>query len=125
MDGEDFVTYEQAKILQKYKFVEECRDCYVETVKGDTFREEKTYTNHIPHDGCVACPTLSQAAKWLREKYELHILLDMTRKGTWYYNLNNLKYHCSIFYDDGFVSYESALSAGLEMGLKFIKNVIK
>lgn len=123
MNKEEFVTYEQAEALKAAGFDYDTRDCYLETYRGKGyFRKDKPYNNFLK-DGHCACPTLSQVAKWLREKKALHIVIVCSDIDKWGYvahlygNLNRIAYS-----DYVFPNYEAALSDGINKCLDFLNN---
>jgi hypothetical protein len=73
MDKE-FVPYEQALALKELGFDEPCFATYDEDKDfelQDFFQTYETFPSHI-----VSSPTFSQAFRWFREKFNLHILID-------------------------------------------------
>lgn len=85
----DFVSYEQALELKELGFNEPCLGKFVLLVKGDTVPhfqynnrrneaesiDEGMWYNHngLNLDYVCSAPTLSQAFRFFREKYNLHV----------------------------------------------------
>lgn len=139
MDSLDFVPYETAKKLKAAGFDEPCDHYYtsnkaMRVVKGNALAPETTnnrFLEEISDECCTAVP-LWQAQKWLREKKEINVLIgdcacgyyweaskagDEQTRGTMliYYDGNG-EDECSGMW----LSYEAALSAGIDAALELI-----
>ena len=72
-------------------------------------------------DKCDYIPRLSlyEAQKWLREEKDFVVLVDhiMTEDGDWCYNITHLGRSAKVF-----KSYEEALSKGIEVAVKILKD---
>ncbi len=141
MNTEDFVTYEQAVKLKECGFDWDCQTYYTNDYMNDDpedlSREVKfnygfSYNQNIIA-GCFSAPTMAQAAKWLRDKYNLHVQIESVIGKRWTYTLVDTAPQSDIggeYYDripdrDGyqvFDTYESALSAGIDAALNIISN---
>lgn len=136
---EDYVSYELAKKLKACGFYEPCDHYYcafdnetdVWFWSKDPAQSQNGFTN--PDDKVIAdAPTLAHAQKWLREVKEVNVLVfdcacgygwniskagDEQKRGT-----------MMLAYDEQgedensgmWLSYESALAAGIEAALKLI-----
>lgn len=117
---EDFVTFEIAKKLKNLGFEEStyhyyniddiryCRDDYPSNHNGDPLREFE-----------ISAPTISQALKWLRDKFFLHISQKpyACKDGLmWMYEIRkfNKRIVLVIANKTGFVEEEEASLAGIE-----------
>lgn len=134
---EDYVTFEQAKALKELGFDWEVYQYYLTNAIGDLilwFPEEGSSDFNHFDDGWFSAPTLYQAAKWLREKHNIIILVDTYFKNYMEGDYNKAEFEYVIVYmnfnaarkgssKDGklFESYEKALSAGIEYALESIK----
>jgi len=117
MNIEDFVSYEQATKLKDCGFDWETEYYYEFEEPTDTDAVFKRTSscwpfNHNAFEESYSAPTLSQAAKWLREKLGWHISVNPEYDKTWYYHI------CPVGGaneegGDGFKTYEEALSAGI------------
>lgn len=122
--NEDYCSYEIAKALKTCGFNELTNSFYDEASVQGEFEIVPTYAkfNEVcktPGCECVAAPTLSQAQKWLRSKgIEVYVLLTS----------DNTEYEWSIYdrhvhdnincnRDNGYKTYEKALSAGISAAL--------
>lgn len=134
---EDFVTYEQARILKDLGFDWECTHYYDD---GDAeIKEQSIYVgptagesvsiSDVIDGGFNKCngnamdaPTLSQAAKWLREVKEICVTSSINiHKGKYKFNWSITLFKEgrgiwdeSVIYD----TYEDALSAGIDRALE-------
>lgn len=71
---EDYVSVEIAKLLEEKGFIGEVRKYYL--INEDGFAElfDKKDEFPSPEDVWIPTPTLNVACKWIREKYNIHIL---------------------------------------------------
>jgi len=76
--------------------------------------------NEIEPKGMFSAPTQSLLQKWLREKYNIVVLISR-----WINGHHKLYYHPIIdgvtFKSPGYITYEEALETGLRQALKLIK----
>lgn len=125
MEDKDFVPFETAKKLKAAGFDWTCQNFHIEKIP-ETEREE------WDEDECqyatvydivkTPIPTLWQAQKWLRKVKRLHILVDFSYVGTWFYKVFPIVGCCinkSLF---SYTTYEEALSAGIDAALELITN---
>lgn len=130
MNNEDYVSYELSKVLKACGFNEPTNSFYDEaSVRQGEFEIVPTYAKfnevcRTPGCECVSAPTLAHAQKWLREKWDWHIIVEpqiwdgLTYEfKLWHrfrgYENTNRGFH--------FSSYECALSAGISASLELIK----
>lgn len=122
---EEFITFEQAKALKECKFDWECNHYYFHSADGSIYRnmqltgEYRNYNNLSK--AYSSAPTQAMAQKWLRDVHDLHICVDATiGEEEWQFILRRI--HDSIESSGyGFDSYESALSAGIDVALVLMK----
>ena len=71
---EDYVSSGIAKLLNQKGFEGEVIKYYL--IHEDGFVElfDKIYEFSLPEDAWIPAPTLNVACKWIREKYNIHIL---------------------------------------------------
>lgn len=136
MKTTDFCPYELSKKLKEYGFDEPCSGKYVDCPKDPTlFRRMGYQAWNLEKDEVIA-PSLYEAQKWLREEKGIDVLVwncacgygweiskaDPQSRGT------TLK-----FYDDNgedrdsgmWLTYENALSAGINVALQLLDNAKK
>lgn len=133
MNKEDYVSLQVAKLLKEKGFKQKCEKYIVED-RDKSWQEwddglmcYKTFYDTIEYPK----PTIYQAAKWLREKHNIHIRISTNYKGMY-------SYGCFEDFDDEFDmelktldltekeiykynSYEEALNAGILEALESIK----
>lgn len=128
MVTEDYVSFETAKLLKEKEFDEETRGYY--PIKGDAtgrlmFGSEY---NHNHSQVQISAPTLQMAMKWLREKHNLHCVVDYDFVLGWYCQITSLKETVEYDYeemkhyhpekDNGFSSPEEACEAAIKYCLE-------
>lgn len=132
---EEYVSYSQAVALKECGFDWECDRYYSKEDAADgTVWEYPNPTYENFNDGSfgsrsVSAPTLALAQKWLRDEKGWHVQVringvrDMFSVEIWEMTANG--YFNRLEHNDGHVklfdSYESALSAGLDVMLELIK----
>lgn len=107
---EQLVSLEVAKLLKDKGFDEYCEDA-VNYISGNLSKTRFRVNSELPNVYC-SMPTQSIAAKWLREKHNLHICI-----------FNNVAGYCYEVAktDNGtHITYEEALEEGLKETLKLI-----
>ena len=126
---EDFVTFEIAKKLKEKGFPQS-PDCfnYSSYYDWDGLRKIHSLSNasvwfdpNISRDNIYFAPIISQVLKWLREKKNMHIIVEISDSG-WYYTLysnvrclnDKLKSDTYIMSFKHKTSYEQAALAGIE-----------
>ena len=139
--NEDFVTYEQAKLLKELGFDWKCNHFYcqpkgkelrlIEYIPMDfmdsqyhNFNNPSTWSDN--NDNTPSAPTLAQVQKWLREtkQIEINSTYDPITKNGWFYYRNDLRvdemWGGLDHFGDGeyFSTYEEALSEGISGILK-------
>ncbi len=67
----EFVPYEEALALKELGFDEPCFAVYFNTTQQLYFDK---YINEFNKDVRTLAPTFSQAFRWFREKYKMHII---------------------------------------------------
>lgn len=140
MTNEDFVSYEIAAKLKELGFDQPCYFYYTkedapdECVWHTTSEEAPIDYNRSVYAGC-SMPTLSQAQKWLRDEWNIHIdacvFGDCSEDADgkvadewtfWAFDIYNTESGRQIVDDDEeYDNYESALSSGIKAALKLIE----
>lgn len=127
------VTFETAKLAKEKGFNIPTKYCFytwLESVcKLDNKELETNETleklaleEGLDKDLWISQPTQSELQKWLREKHNIDVIVDVGNNGVKFYKVrvfrngeNNLSYLTP------FEKYEQALEEGLKEGLKYIK----
>ena len=132
---EDYVSYDLALKLKRVGFCEPCYYGYSVKTRLEpkpSFGVPKIVHSNISKNfndnrkgidkGLSYCsaPTLWQAQKWLQEKHKLYILVDSDLYGKWYYKVFPIGECCINEGNSNYVTYEQALSAGIESALQLI-----
>lgn len=131
MNKEDYVSLEVAKLLKEKGFPqihEVGVICRLENKVNPYYRRTREITqSDIENGWCIfneTYPTLYEAAKWLRNKHNIDILIDVVvdskkdkRIGYTFGIYTNLP---SVCYSDEYETYEQALNAGILEALKLI-----
>lgn len=119
---DDYVSFETAKLLKEAGFIVFCDKYFVKPEITDYYKGRGINANWNALDEYFSRPTLSLAAKWLRE--ENNIYVEVIRKFTcWKFSLINLNPVCIIKLTAGsFNTYEEALEEGLKEALEFLIN---
>ena len=126
MKTDDFVSYDLAQRLKEVEFKEHCKNAYLKIgrkVKLLYWGTAAKLANDMGGE-YVSAPNLWQAQKWLREKWDWHIIVEpqiwdgLTYEfKLWHrfrgYENTNRGFH--------FSSYERALSAGIYAALELIE----
>lgn len=131
---EDFVTYEQAIKLKELEFNWECHYRYninKQLVPNVVYSNCGVDSDDLAVDvnfrciGDISAPTLSQAAKWIREKYNLFIHVYLHLDDCWLYEIQYIFYYDYHKYkpedEQWWRPYEQALSAGIDQALELLK----
>lgn len=135
MIEESYVRFDTAKLLKEAGFDVPCRGIYRTNRTGNYVFNEYDRKN-TKNDLCwnssdgfqyeYLAPTQALAARWLREKFGIHIFANyFFEDGTWFYVIVDLKESDevrAIHPDIGsYQSSEEALEAGLRKAIKLIK----
>ena len=92
--GEDYVSFETAKLLKEKGFDQSCATYYL--------KDKQVY----------AAPTQAMAMKWLREVHDIKIMICPCADGTYGYKTLNGFWHVN------FDSYEDAVEAAIKYCLE-------
>ena len=134
---EQLISLEVAKLAKEKAFTEYCEGGYLrkEYIKSNYDFTPKTmdefylihechYLDKIPgQEPWYHAPTQTILRTWLREKYDIHIIIVPTAK----IEGIDRQYLCAIMYDeyysstDVYKTYEAAVEFGLKKSLKTIK----
>lgn len=141
MNKEDYVSLEVAKLLEEKGFNEPCDSRHIVYEDGrykferyKTFDIQKDIGIVKIKDGCFydsyLAPTLYEAAKWLRETHDIHIVVSphYSRK----YEIIEYEYRIATYFDflekpfkwrkskEYYEIYEQCFNAGILEALKLI-----
>lgn len=122
MNKEDYVSLGVAKLLKEKGYDKDCNTFIVEECWG--FNKGELRCVDKDRELC-SCPTLYDAAKWLRENHNIHLDVRCT---AYCKPLNRHDYMCEVFalscniFSDTKVyhKYEETLNAGIFEALKLI-----
>lgn len=120
MNTEDYVSFDVAKLLKEKGYCWPCDSFY--TLEG--YIKFRTIADNFNRLTAYSRPTLYEAQKWLREKYNIHLDTKMLR---FYKPTQKADYICDILSLNTrqfketqiYNSYEEALNAGVLEALKF------
>lgn len=140
---ENYVNFEQAKALKRLGFDWCCHYRYginKEIEPNIIYNRTEVDSDDLcvnvngRNIGDISAPTLAQAAKWVREKYNIIILVNTYfknymegdySKAEFEYVIVNMNFNAARkgSSTDGklFESFEKALSAGIDKALEFLK----
>lgn len=110
----EYVSFEVAKLLKQKSFYWACYAYYdrdgflyinpISTINAD---------DEIP-DSCIACPTYFMAQRWLREKEDIHIVIECKPDRQYYYKIYYLDTGSLISQSDKcWDSYERTLNEAI------------
>lgn len=130
---EDYVTFEQAKKLKELGF-DWYGECFYKYYYSPQLDQEPLFACYSMDDiyfreddrrspekaEIYLAPSLSQAAKWLREK---GLIINITYKPVYYYGdiYNEAKDDYEYVITENFDTYESVLSAMIDRVLELLK----
>lgn len=122
MNTEDFVTYEQAVKLKECGFDCLCICYYNRSISRSRIIISGRELSAASCD-CdeILCPSLSQAAKWLREVKGIDIDVRTDCIGGRKYNYVLYDGDRQFYARDNYTTYEPAFSAGIDAALELIK----
>ena len=127
----EFIPYEQALSLKELVFCEPCFGYYYTTNGKDwQFAEKSEYYRlndeiNIGPSFSLSAPLYQQAFRWFREKYKIHIVINVTIIDNWYFELYNLndKRNAEIKTNQNeFKTYEETELACLNKLIEIVKN---
>lgn len=128
---EDIISFETAKLAKSKGFIFDGRtNSWLETTLP--YHEDGTRGFNFRDKGeTFGAPTQALLQKWLREKYGIMVVsnyrkFSVKRCEGFFYTVGTKKYWTLNEYFGetlfkGFLTYEEALEAGLQVGLKMIK----
>ena len=129
---EQIVSLETAKLLKEVGFIGFCRTYYNRAGELNEFsyyQGDGTGVNslnleddYLPEDFYIIAPTQCLAQKWLREKYDKHIIVNPTVFKEYQFTVYKTFDRIIIYPRDVFKTYEQALENGLQKAIKIIKD---
>lgn len=127
MIEEIYVSFDTAKLLKEAGFDVPCNS-YYELEDGEVVRKDSIGSSdyNAYEDTVCSRPTQALAARWLREKFGIHIFANyFFEDGTWFYVTVDLKEldEVRVIHPDirSYQTSEEALEAGLKHCLEQIK----
>jgi hypothetical protein len=129
---DQLVLFDTAKLAKEKGFKEDCTHYYNNKTKSSKpFMHDDNPKVISVQDGTnlgllTIAPTQSLLQKWLREKYDVIIIIDNLydfheEDDTYFYKIYNEKYvDKERELDDYYLTYEEALEIGLQEALKMI-----
>ena len=132
MEEKDYVTYEVAKILKEKGYIgtfdESCwrygndGKMYWFSRIGAYETVDKVEKYYQRPNVQYPCPSLYEAQKWLREKYQIHLDVSIYAEFGWACDVSDIstnEFKCLDFIEKA-NSYEEALNAGVKKAMDFI-----
>lgn len=131
---EQYITCETATLLYKAGFNVPCTVYYeYDRKKNEHYQRITSVQTNYNTDGwaqgvypcCIySCPSQAVAARWLRERHELHVYCYMDYVDTAFrYTIQcftDEQHYENTFSDDSYDTYEEAMEAGLQEALGFL-----
>ena len=116
---EQLISLETAKLAGKARYP-------FSIITGHKVNDTLVTNNKVRCPHLVSAPTQSLLQKWVREQYNLHIVVNIgfyDREDIGYYSnvIKFRKHHKSKYRSEFFSTYEEALEVGLIEALKLIK----
>lgn len=123
MNKEDYVSLEVAKLLKGKGYCLPCNSFY--TLEG--FIKFRSIADNFNRLTAYSRPALYEAQKWLREKHNIHVVIDNNACGYgWFLYKADNGTRISEYAEEGpndggcWDTYEEALNAGILEALKLI-----
>ena len=117
MIEEQFVSFETAKLLKEAGFDIPCTSQYTDNGFG---WDNLSLANYNSCESLFSRPTQALAARWLREVYEIDVMVDVYNRDYYVCNVYKNK-HLMIIRNIVTSSFEKALEEGLCEAIKLIK----
>jgi hypothetical protein len=117
----EFVLYEPALALKELGFDEPCFGLYAPPCKTISLHHYGLLTAKEQ----ILAPLYQQAFRWFREKYKIHIVINLTIIDNWYFELYDLndKRNAEIKTNQNeFETYEKAELECLKKLIEIVKN---
>lgn len=123
MTHEDICTLEQSKALRRLGFDWHCHRLY--NTFDALIGEVSPFYSNEGFDNMPLAPTMAQAAKWLRERYNLHIHVYLYLDDCWRFEVQDVNDLDKYVYEPSqglwWRTYEEALSKGIDRALEILK----
>lgn len=118
---DDYVSFETARLLKEAGFIVFCDKYFVKPEITDYYKSRGINANWNALDEYFSRPTLSLAAKWLREVKNIHIQIYCTSNSDWGY-MADIIGDCyePLCENSEFPTYERAMEVALEEVLEWI-----
>ena len=122
--NKEFCTYEQALALKDLGFDEPCIAGY--QLRLATLFSEIPHTMngniHKNSEGITAAPLYQQAFRWFRDKHNLLGIINISKQGFFYYDINKIEPYQEIYQGVDFDIYEETEQACLDKLIEIVKN---
>ena len=120
----EFVSYTQALILKELGFDEPCV-YYVDKDNNSYIYNFETHPDEFI-EWCgvnvIPTPTFSQAFRWFRDSHNLHGLINISKQGFWYFDINKIKPYQEVYQAVDMDSPEEAELECLKKLIEIVKN---
>lgn len=117
MIGEQFVSFETAKMLKEEGFDIPCTSQYTDNGFG---WDNVSLENYNSCESLFSRPTQALAAMWLREEHNIDVMVDVCNRDYYVCNVYKNK-HLMIIRNIVTSSFEKAFEEGLCEAIKLIK----
>lgn len=130
---EQLISFETAKLAKEKGFLDKTFEGEIRISQQNIYSpdgnlhslEKALWSSAFKLKDCFNTPTQSLLQKWLREKYNIHLLIepyyDEQRVLVYGFDLITEKSEEETILERGFKTYEEALEIGLQEALKLIK----
>lgn len=118
MIGEQFVSFETAKMLKEEGFDIPCTSQYTDNGFG---WDNVSLENYNSCESLFSRPTQALAAMWLREEHNIDVMVDVYNRDYYVCNVYKNK-HLMTIRNTVTSSYEKAFEEGLCEAIKLIKS---
>lgn len=123
--NEDYVDFETAKMLLELKYLwNSFKPIYD---KGKLIKSGRSFSNGHPSDfnnQYYPAPTLYQAQKFLREKYNCDVIVNIDGSFSMPYQFR-VYTKADVIVSKNYETYEHALSEGIKETCKYLLNILE
>ena len=117
----EFIPYEQALEIKELGFNQPCFGYYTGDKKHLQLRPNMGRMNE-PSDDVPTAPTFSQAFRFFREKYKLHLTITSISQESWQWHITTPGESLGKLYEEDFYTYEEAELECLIALINIVKN---
>ena len=115
-----FVPYDLALELKKLGFGEPCFGFY--DTDGYWYLQYCRNGNIFKINNGALSPTFSQAFRFFRETYKLHLTITSISQESWHWHITKPGESLGKLYEEDFYTYEDAETDGLKKLIELVKN---